>query len=154
MVSASPDQQREFATLWTVKPTFIATSLVLLWSSDPLDLVMSVLSRRPALFCLAVATGLASLTSSAVAAECPGNPDALGTARTLVVDPTEHPRIGTMQYGETLPLRDHEVVLTFDDGPLPPHSAQVYDMLAAECIKANFFLIGRMAKEYPAYVQR
>ena len=30
-----------------------------------------------------------------------------------------------MQYPETLPLRDHEVVLTFDDGPLPPHSLQI-----------------------------
>src|SRR6266481_5544388 len=30
-------------------------------------------------------------------------PDAIGTSRTLVVDPREHPRIGTMQYPETLP---------------------------------------------------
>ncbi len=32
----------------------------------------------------------------------------------------EHIRIGTMDYAETLPLRDGEVVLTFDDGPIPP----------------------------------
>ena len=42
---------------------------------------------------------------AASAADCPGHPDALGTSRTLVVDPREHPRIGTMQYPETLPLR-------------------------------------------------
>ncbi|MDB5582071.1 MAG: polysaccharide deacetylase, partial [Bradyrhizobium sp.] len=43
-------------------------------------------------------------TPAALAADCPGHPDALGTSRTLVVDPLEHPRIGTMQYAETLPL--------------------------------------------------
>src|SRR6202790_2756797 len=74
---------------------------------------------------------------SASAADCPGHPDALGTSRTLVVDPREHPRIGTMQYPETLPLRDHEVVLTFDDGPLPRNSNQVLDILASQCVKAT-----------------
>ncbi|MFK9227156.1 hypothetical protein ACJEJD_24785, partial [Escherichia coli] len=29
------------------------------------------------------------------AAECNGRHDALGTSRTIVVDPKEHPRIGT-----------------------------------------------------------
>src|SRR5436305_5071784 len=88
------------------------------------------------------------------AADCPGNLDALGTSRTLVVDPKEHPQIGTMQYEETLPLQDHEVVLTFDDGPLPPHSNQVLDILAAQCVKATFFIIGRMARSFPEGVRR
>ena len=93
-------------------------------------------------------------TGSASAADCPGNPGALGTSRTLVVDPREHPRIGTMQYAETLPLQDHEVVLTFDDGPLPPHSTQVLDILASQCVKATFFIIGRMARDFPEGVRR
>ena len=92
-------------------------------------------------------------TPNARAADCPGNPDALGTSRTLVVDPREHPRVGTMQYAETLPLEDHEVVLTFDDGPLPPHSTQVLDILASQCVKATFFIIGRMARDYPQGVR-
>src|SRR5512140_1042495 len=91
---------------------------------------------------------------SAPAADCPGHPDALGTSRTLVVDPREHPRIGTMQYLETLPLRDHEVVLTFDDGPLPRNSNQVLDILASQCVKATFFEIGRMAQAYPEGVRK
>src|ERR1700733_3512816 len=91
---------------------------------------------------------------SASATDCPGHPDALGTSRTLVVDPREHPRIGTMQYPETLPLRDHEVVLTFDDGPLPRNSNQVLDILASQCVKATFFEIGRMAKAYPEGVRK
>ncbi|MFZ5737785.1 MAG: polysaccharide deacetylase family protein [Pseudomonadota bacterium] len=102
--------------------------------------------------CVAAALTLQPL--QARAASCPGNPDALGTSRTLVVDPREHPRIGTMQYGETLPLRDREVVLTFDDGPLPRESNQVLDILAKECVKATFFVVGRMAKTFPEGVRK
>jgi len=101
-----------------------------------------------------IALGLGLLTCLAAQAAwadgaCPGHPDALGTSRTLVVDPKQHRLVGTMQYRETLPLEDHEVVLTFDDGPLPPHSNQVLDILAAQCVKATFFIIGRMAKASP-----
>ena len=78
----------------------------------------------------------------ASAGECPGNPDALGTSRTIVVDPREHIRIGTMDYAETLPLVDREVVLTFDDGPIPPYTGKVLDILAAECVKATYFIVG------------
>ena len=67
---------------------------------------------------------------AAWADDCPGHPDAIGTSRTLVVDPREHPRIGAMQYPETLPLADHEVVLTFDDGPVPRYSNQILQILA------------------------
>jgi hypothetical protein len=47
----------------------------------------------------------------------------------------------TKQYGESLPLADHEVVLTFDDGPLPPYTIRVLD-IASECVKATFFWSG------------
>jgi peptidoglycan/xylan/chitin deacetylase (PgdA/CDA1 family) len=97
---------------------------------------------------------LASLLGigTAGAAECPA--DALGVSRTLVVDVNEHPRVGSWQYGESLPLNDHEVVLTFDDGPLPPYTDRVLDLLAAECVKATFFMVGRMVQAYPAAVRR
>jgi peptidoglycan-N-acetylglucosamine deacetylase len=98
---------------------------------------------------------LACITAQpASAADCPGHPDALGISRTLVVDPREHTKIGTMQYAETLPLRDHEVVLTFDDGPLPHNSDQVLAILAAQCIKATFFEIGEMAHSFPEGVRK
>jgi peptidoglycan/xylan/chitin deacetylase (PgdA/CDA1 family) len=99
---------------------------------------------------------LASLVvaQGAAAAECPGHPDAIGTSRTLVVDPREHPRIGAMQYKETLPLRDHEVVLTFDDGPLPRNSNQVLQILADQCVLATFFTIGEQAKANPEGVRK
>jgi len=92
--------------------------------------------------------------AAAQAADCEGRPDALGVSRVLVVDPNEHPRIGTMQYRETLPLDDHEVVLTFDDGPLPPYTNRVLETLAAQCVKATYFLIGRMANAYPEMVRK
>jgi peptidoglycan/xylan/chitin deacetylase (PgdA/CDA1 family) len=89
---------------------------------------------------------------TASAADCPT--DALGVGRTIVVDPNEHVRLGSMQYAESLPLRDREVVLTFDDGPLPPYTERILDTLASECVKATFFMVGRMARTYPLLVQR
>src|SRR3981189_3540756 len=113
---------------------------------------VGVRTRQWAGLCLGVLTCITAQTASA--ANCPGHPDALGTSRTLVVDPREHLRIGTMQYPETLPLEDHEVVLTFDDGPLPHNSNQVLDILASQCVKATFFTIGRMAQAYPEGVRK
>ncbi len=103
---------------------------------------------------LAASVLLASLLGmgTAGAAEC--SADALGVSRTLVVDPSEHVRLGSWQYGESLPLNDREVVLTFDDGPLPPYTDRVLDLLAAECVKATFFMVGRMVQAYPAAVRR
>ena len=109
-------------------------------------------ARRQAL----LAFGLLAcfIASAASAADCPGHPNALGTSRTLVVDPREHPRIGAMQYPETLPLADHEVVLTFDDGPLPRNSNKILEILADQCVKATFFTIGHMAQFSPEGVRK
>jgi len=88
------------------------------------------------------------------AANCPGHPDALGTSRVLALDPTKYPRVGRMQYPDSLPLNDKEVVLTFDDGPLLPYSDQILDILASQCVKATYFLVGEMARAFPATVRR
>ena len=93
-------------------------------------------------------------TAKARAADCPGNPNALGTSRVLTIDPREFPRIGMVQYTRSLPLEDKEVVLTFDDGPLPPYTNRVLDVLAEHCVKANYFLVGRMARGYPDLARR
>ncbi len=91
--------------------------------------------------------------SPAIAGEC-ANPNALGTSRTLVIDSGAHPRLGAMQYSETLPLGPHEVVLTFDDGPLPPYTTRILDILKSECVKATYFLVGSMAQHAPELVRR
>ena len=85
---------------------------------------------------------------------CPGNPNAIGTSRVITIDPGQYRRLGTLQYPETLPLQDHEVVLTFDDGPLPPHTTNVLNVLSSQCVRALFFLVGEMAHAYPDIVKR
>ncbi|WP_341988552.1 polysaccharide deacetylase family protein [Azorhizobium sp. AG788] len=85
---------------------------------------------------------------------CPGNPDALGVSRTIAIDPKTSPLLGRLQYKQTLPLEKGEVVLTFDDGPLPPMTNRVLDALAHECVKATFFIVGRMAGAYPHVLQK
>jgi peptidoglycan/xylan/chitin deacetylase (PgdA/CDA1 family) len=90
----------------------------------------------------------------AYATECTKKPDALGMSRTIVVEPKEHTRVGTMQYAETLPLADHEMVLTFDDGPSPRYTDRVLAILAAECVKATFFMVGEMAQTFPTEAKK
>jgi peptidoglycan/xylan/chitin deacetylase (PgdA/CDA1 family) len=97
---------------------------------------------------------VALATAKARAADCPDNPNALGTSRVLTIDPRDFPRIGMVQYSRSLPLEDKEVVLTFDDGPLPPYTNRVLDVLAEHCVKANYFLVGRMARGYPDLARR
>jgi peptidoglycan/xylan/chitin deacetylase (PgdA/CDA1 family) len=91
--------------------------------------------------------------AQARATGCPRE-DTLGTSRVLPVDAVSFPRVGLKSFPQTLPLKDHEVVLTFDDGPWPPTTPKVLKALAAECVQATFFLIGRSASEHPTLVSR
>ena len=79
--------------------------------------------------------------------------DVLGTSRTLAVGTKGGLEVGEKSYPRTLTLADHEVVLTFDDGPGATTPA-VLEALAHECVKASFFIIGRMAETQPALVRR
>src|SRR5882757_11124632 len=92
-------------------------------------------------------------TAAAQAAECP-RAGTLGTSRILSVDAAATPRVGLKSFPQTLPLGDHEVVLTFDDGPWPPTTSRVLAALANECVRATFFLIGKPASEHPELVRR
>jgi peptidoglycan/xylan/chitin deacetylase (PgdA/CDA1 family) len=105
---------------------------------------------------LAVSLLFAMLAFSAGASGqgCPGNPGALGTSRVVAVDPSGPRKLGLLEYDDTLPLGDHEAVLTFDDGPIPPYTTMVLDALAAECVKATFFIVGQQAEAHPGLVQR
>jgi len=92
-------------------------------------------------------------TAAARAAACP-RAGALGTSRVLAVDAASTPQVGLKQFPQTLPLDDHEVVLTFDDGPWPATTPKVLAALAAQCVRATFFLIGKPASEHPELVRR
>ena len=89
-----------------------------------------------------------------VAQTCPGHPDAIGTSRVITISPSDYRLLGTIQYKHTLPLKDHEVVLTFDDGPIPPYSNAILDTLESQCVKATYFMVGEMARNYPYMVRR
>lgn len=78
-------------------------------------------------------------------------PDALGVSRVIEVGGA--PQVGLKTYPRTLALADHEVVLTFDDGPSSA-TPKVLEALAAQCAEATFFLIGRNAQERPELVRR
>lgn len=85
---------------------------------------------------------------------CPGNPDAIGTSRVIAIKYGDYTRLGRLQYPQTLPLADHEVVLTFDDGPVRLLSDKALDILNAQCVKVTYFLVGEMAHYYPDVVRR
>jgi peptidoglycan/xylan/chitin deacetylase (PgdA/CDA1 family) len=86
------------------------------------------------------------------AATCPQN--ALGVSRVLEIGASGGLQIGLKTYPRSLALADHEIVLTFDDGPAAGTTPKVLDALAAECVKATFFLVGRNAEAFPDLVKR
>jgi peptidoglycan/xylan/chitin deacetylase (PgdA/CDA1 family) len=88
------------------------------------------------------------------AAPCTGREDVLGTSRTIGIGAPNGLEVGLKTYPKTLKLEDHEVVLTFDDGPLPETTGKVLDALKAQCVKATFFLIGQHAAANPQLVKR
>lgn len=81
-------------------------------------------------------------------------PDKLGTYRELQVGTEGGTRVGLKTYPNSLRLEDHEVVLTFDDGPNSPTTGLILDALRDECVRATFFLVGRRSAESPKLVQR
>jgi peptidoglycan/xylan/chitin deacetylase (PgdA/CDA1 family) len=46
-------------------------------------------------------------------------------------------------------LRDKEVVLTFDDGPMPKKTEKILDILDEYGVKATFLMVGEMARSHP-----
>jgi peptidoglycan/xylan/chitin deacetylase (PgdA/CDA1 family) len=79
-------------------------------------------------------------------------PGALGTSRVLKVDTST-----TVGFGKPfgfLPLSRGEIVLAFDDGPAAGSTPQILDILARECVRATFFMIGKRAEAEPQLVVR
>lgn len=60
-------------------------------------------------------------------------------------------------FGVTLvsgPKDRHVVALTYDDGPNPPYTNELLDVLRAEHVHATFFVVGRAVAAYPQVVRR
>ncbi len=47
-----------------------------------------------------------------------------------------------------------DVALTFDDGPNPPYTDRILDVLHEERVRATFFVVGRAAVAYPQTLRR
>lgn len=103
---------------------------------------------------LAAVIALAACASSAtaLAADC-GND--LGPSRVIEIGTSGGPIFGaiTKRAKEDRFLKPKEVVLTFDDGPLPWITRSILDTLDRHCAKATFFQVGRMAVAYPGVVR-
>ena len=107
---------------------------------------------KPWLIHFFAAIGAVWLGGAAFAAEC--GPDKLGVSRVEKVGTQGGLEVGWKTYHATLPLADHEVILTFDDGPEAATTPQVLDALAAQCVRATFFVIGAKVEATPELARR
>jgi len=82
------------------------------------------------------------------------NPNALGISRVVQIDTSGGPGFGMEHFRTHDFLNDHEVVLTFDDGPWLNHTPMVLKALADQCVRATFFPIGKHATYYPEILKQ
>ena len=81
-------------------------------------------------------------------------------ARTLAVDAENYLTAKYTKFPEFPTLYhqgaggEHQVALTFDDGPDPQWTPKILDILKAAKVKAAFFLVGVNAERYPNLVKR
>jgi peptidoglycan/xylan/chitin deacetylase (PgdA/CDA1 family) len=124
------------------------------WSQTPAAKPAAATQAVPAAAPAAAAPAAAPAPQAAIANPPPpqqppqparaacNNPNALGVARTVEIDTTGGPGFGFEHFKELDFLRDHEVVLTFDDGPWPRNTPAVLKALADQCTTGIFFPIG------------
>ncbi|MDE2380507.1 polysaccharide deacetylase family protein, partial [Bradyrhizobium sp.] len=135
------------------------------WSQTPAAKPIAAAASAPA--AAAAAPAAAAPAPQAAAANPPppqqgaqparaacNNPNALGVARTVEIDTTGGPGFGFEHFKELDFLRDHEVVLTFDDGPWPHNTPAVLKALADECTTGIFFPIGKHSTYEPEILKQ
>ena len=101
----------------------------------------------------AAAPAPAPAPDAPVIAKC-DNPNALGVERIVQIDTTGGPGFGFEHFKAYDFLRDHEIVLTFDDGPWPGNTERVLKALADNCTKALFFPIGKHSGWHPEILKQ
>jgi peptidoglycan/xylan/chitin deacetylase (PgdA/CDA1 family) len=110
------------------------------------------------IFLLAITCLIAVPIPFAAAAKekrCANPAGALGVSRIVEIDTKTGPLFGDFSKYEREPsfLGPKEVVLTFDDGPMPRYTKPILEALDKFCTKATFFYVGRMAMAYPGMVK-
>ena len=93
---------------------------------------------------------IVSSSSARAGDTCPAG--TLGVSKFLEVDTTGGPWYGEPN-GDPNFLAPGEIVLTFDDGPLPRVTRKVLAALAKECTKAIFFVVGEMVADQPEIIK-
>jgi peptidoglycan/xylan/chitin deacetylase (PgdA/CDA1 family) len=81
------------------------------------------------------------------------NPNAMGVSRVVEIDTTGGPGFGSQHFKSFDFLKDHEIALTFDDGPWPT-TPLVLKALADQCLRATFFPIGKHATYHPEILKQ
>jgi peptidoglycan/xylan/chitin deacetylase (PgdA/CDA1 family) len=86
---------------------------------------------------------------------CSDKTHGLPVSRVVEIDPAGGPLYGDLSRfaKEESFLQPKEVVLTFDDGPMPWITKSILDTLDTYCTKATFFSVGQMALAYPHMVK-
>ena len=103
-----------------------------------------------------MATLASALALPALADEaCKDPKNALGVSRIVEIDAKSGPLYGAFTKYDKEPrfLGPKEVVLTFDDGPMPKYTKPILAALDKFCTKATFFYVGQMAQAYPDMVK-
>lgn len=101
------------------------------------------------LFVSLIGTVIYLIASSAFAACAP---NVIGTSRIISIDTNKYRSFNGDE--RSLGLRDKEVILTFDDGPIAGKTERVLNTLKEHCVKATFFAVGKMARAYPNLAKR
>lgn len=115
----------------------------------PLD---RTLARRLPALAAAIALSLApAMAADTAPPTCASASGGLGVERIVEIDTAGGPLYGniTKEVKEATFLKPREVVLTFDDGPMPWVTRSILDTLDRFCTKATFFSVGKMALAYP-----
>lgn len=119
------------------------------------------LQKLAATFALTVAIGVLACASvyaadSASPETCKAEDGGLEISRVIEIDTVSGPLFGaiTKQVKEESFLKPKEIVLTFDDGPMPWVTGPILDILDEFCTKATFFSVGKMAMAYPATLRK
>lgn len=111
--------------------------------------------RRACFLALLALAAAHTPVSAEPAGTCDETGRGIGISRTIEIDASTGALFGsvTKQVREASFLKQKEVVLTFDDGPMPWVTKSILDTLDTFCTKATFFSVGRMALAYPATVR-
>jgi peptidoglycan/xylan/chitin deacetylase (PgdA/CDA1 family) len=121
------------------------------WTIDRASIGRWIFAVKQMRICAQTIVAVITLCGYLVPASACDN-GSLGTSRVLKIKADT-----TAGFGRpfpALPLAKKEVVLTFDDGPMAGSTPQIIDILARECLRATFFMIGKRAQANPQLVAR